>query len=221
MFICSRHSLLENGWLLPHPFCFVRPRSDRQFHNSSTSASRAARQLGWSLEPDRQGVKLSKDLRSFRITLWHSKRRVTFTTFPIALFCLPVSYWYVSARLARPWRAEGGGGGAKGADLAQRRRQTTVVKLRTRLWADVENVKLWDKWKSLSVKSGHVTFHPNVAPWQRHPLPDPALAPRAPRAAAQLWRSISLNQAGLAKSNQTGPWLEKQHLWVGNHWLVN
>lgn len=90
-------------------FCSPSERSP-EFQNSSTSASRAARQLGWSLEPDRQGVKLSKDLRSFRITLWHSKRRVTFTTFPIALFCLPVSYWYVSAHLARPWRAEGGEG---------------------------------------------------------------------------------------------------------------
>lgn len=92
-------------------FCSPSERSP-EFHNSSTSASRAARQLGWSLEPDRQGVKLSKDLRSFRITLWHSKRRVTFTTFPIAVLfaCfLLVRFSALSETLAG-W----GGGGVVG-----------------------------------------------------------------------------------------------------------
>lgn len=108
-------------------FCSPLERSP-ECHNSSTSASRAARQLDGSL-----GVKLSKDLRSFRITLWHRKRRVTFTTFPISWF-LFAFFLLVSFTAPTSFcRAEGG----------QRVPTSTVVKLRTPPRAAAAMGKCW------------------------------------------------------------------------------
>lgn len=77
-------------------FCSPSERSP-EFHNSSTSASCAVRQLDRSLELDRQGIKPSKDLRCFRITLWHSKGSLSphFLSYGV---CLPVFYWHISPR---------------------------------------------------------------------------------------------------------------------------